>query len=486
MSHNKFYKVSVFVTVLFLAIVASYIFIQKTNVHAAGPASAWFGVASSADGTKLVAVTWCGPIFTSTDSGATWVNQSDAGNHCWKNVTSSADGTKLAAINSNDGHIYTSVDSGVTWIKQLGSGPEKSWFGIASDSTGEKLVATEDGGGIYTSSDGGVTWIDRYTSGNLLWRNVASSADGTKLVAATNDGYVYTSTDSGVTWSTNGNSSGSHSWYAVASSADGTKLVATDYNGYIYTSTDSGATWSTNGDSSGTHAWYGASSSADGTKLAAIDAGNGYIYTSTDSGATWTTHSNSSGNDYWYSIASDSTGTKLVAGSNSKLSLSNDGGVTWNDNVGTFGNITLTIKDPDGGAVPGVLVEAVCSDDWTEFGTTDSNGMITGLPPGGAGCGEADTILFRLSKSGYLTAISSSRQGYSRSYYTSTDNNYSMMITPLFDGDVSTSYTAQFWNAGDKGSSGPEFPYGAPVVATTTATIDADWGNASARTRAQC
>src|SRR5207247_763494 len=66
----------------------------------------WNSVASSADGTKLVAAggdTYCGyfvcylylfPIYTSADPGVTWT-QTSAPNNYWSSVASSADGTKL-------------------------------------------------------------------------------------------------------------------------------------------------------------------------------------------------------------------------------------------------------------------------------------------------------------------------------------------------------------------------------------------------------
>ena len=48
-------------------------------------------MASSADGTKLVAVD--DHVCTSADSGATWTRT--GGDHSWNAVASSADGTKL-------------------------------------------------------------------------------------------------------------------------------------------------------------------------------------------------------------------------------------------------------------------------------------------------------------------------------------------------------------------------------------------------------
>jgi hypothetical protein len=59
------------------------------------PTNGWFSVASSADGTKLVAV-GNPSIYTSTDSGTTWMLASAPANS-YSSVASSADGTKLVA-----------------------------------------------------------------------------------------------------------------------------------------------------------------------------------------------------------------------------------------------------------------------------------------------------------------------------------------------------------------------------------------------------
>ena len=55
----------------------------------------WQGIASSADGTKLVAAANTGQLYTSTNSGASWTARDS--NRDWHSVASSADGVKLAA-----------------------------------------------------------------------------------------------------------------------------------------------------------------------------------------------------------------------------------------------------------------------------------------------------------------------------------------------------------------------------------------------------
>ena len=64
----------------------------------------------------------------------------------WPSVASSADGTKLVA---GLGYIYTSADSGVTWTQT--SAPGWGQWSVASSADGARLVAAAEGGLIYTS-----------------------------------------------------------------------------------------------------------------------------------------------------------------------------------------------------------------------------------------------------------------------------------------------------------------------------------------------
>jgi hypothetical protein len=145
----------------------------------------WRSVASSADGTKLVAVVLGGQIYTSTNSGVTWAARDQ--NRNWASVASSADGTQLVAV-ALGGQIYTSTNSGQTWGAKEAS---RDWISVASSADGTKLAAVVFGGQIYTSTNSGANWT---ANGPIVgWRSVASSADGTKLVAATVGGHIYTS-----------------------------------------------------------------------------------------------------------------------------------------------------------------------------------------------------------------------------------------------------------------------------------------------------
>lgn len=92
-------------------------------------------MALSSDGTKLVVANWF-HIYVSTNLGMTWVETS-APSQNWFSIASSSDGTKLVA-GVLGGGIYVSTNSGVTWTQS--SAPANSWSSIASSSDGTKLA----------------------------------------------------------------------------------------------------------------------------------------------------------------------------------------------------------------------------------------------------------------------------------------------------------------------------------------------------------
>ena len=232
------------------------------------PAEQWSSLAASADGLKVVASTANWNLYTSTNGGLSW-NMSTivppaatVGSH----VASSADGTKLVALmvyhvddDLDYGRIYTSANSGASWTLRLedmnGFYGNTAFASAASSADGTKLFgasyALTSGspfpltfpGNVLWSTTSGTTWFG--ASPFLNWSSIASSASGNKLVAgAANSGgmagSIQTSVDGGQIWTSN--NVPKLNWSAVASSADGTKLLAASTDGRIYTSTDSGDT----------------------------------------------------------------------------------------------------------------------------------------------------------------------------------------------------------------------------------------------------
>jgi|ERR1019366_1345411 hypothetical protein len=200
--------------------------------------SYWYSIASSADGRKIVAVGetsyWpyyysnrISQLFSSTNYGSTWTsNSSPPAEFC--GVASSADGTKLVAPVTNGGGIFTSVNSGTTWVSnRIYDG---AWASVASSADGAKLTAVSHYGSIYTSTNSGGVW--KLNGASLPMFSVAASVDGSKLLGSSDD-HLYISTNSGATWKA-ADVTGKY-WRGVAMSADGSKLVAVSALGGIWT-----------------------------------------------------------------------------------------------------------------------------------------------------------------------------------------------------------------------------------------------------------
>jgi photosystem II stability/assembly factor-like uncharacterized protein len=298
----------------------------QTWTQTGAPSNYWASVASSADGTKLVAAAHPGSIYVSTNSGADWTQTSAPSNY-WACVAASADGSKLVAV--SDGPIYTSTNSGTTWM--LANAPNEYWGSVASSADGNKLIAVAPGsfpnasppGVIYTSTDSGLNWTQQSNPPGLPYAfSVASSADGNKLVTVASQ--VYYSTNSGNTWTQTGTpllvGGATSPSQVVASSADGKKWAAAfTYDGsgnpaQIYISTNSGDSWTLT--SAPSNMWISVAMSADGNRITAAAVENspnvpGAIYTSTNFGATWI--SNNVPSQMWTSVATSADGGKWVA-----------------------------------------------------------------------------------------------------------------------------------------------------------------------------
>lgn len=201
----------------------------------------------------VVLVAGLGGLFTVVDVACTqpWATTT-APTLPWKAIASSADGTRLVAASNARSYfggppapIFVSTNSGASWAQT--SAPSNNWSSVACSADGMKLIATSapyyswyyknlfGDGRIYTSPDGGTTWTPASVTTNS-WSSVASSADGATLVAVSSpnwvfslkdfvgDGLIYRSSNSGASWTVT--VSPTNYWTSVAASADGVKLVA--------------------------------------------------------------------------------------------------------------------------------------------------------------------------------------------------------------------------------------------------------------------
>lgn len=240
----------------------------------------WSCCAISADGSKMFACDVYSSlgknVHVSVDYGSTWTKAISIGDVI--SIDSSSDGSRLIAVNGYNGSLWTSSNSGVSWINHgnIGLG---SWRSCSSNSSGSVLFAVKRTGLIYRSTDYGASWVS--VSPMRDWNDISVNALGDKIIASSgvrrdanddiiDEGYTYTSNNYGNTWTTHTINSDN-----CASSADGSHLVTTRGSGAIYTSLNSGGSWDMVSGSA--NYWASCDVSADGNVLLAV-ARNDRIY----------------------------------------------------------------------------------------------------------------------------------------------------------------------------------------------------------------
>jgi serine/threonine protein kinase len=277
-------------------------------------------------------------------AGWGWVPHED--DRQWTCLATSADGSKLVAVEfgyrQRGGYVYVSTNGGTTWHD---CGPKRLWNGCAMSAKGERIVATAAFGKIYCSTNFGFTW--RSSEGRRNWARAACSADGLKLVAVDSGtnaegGFIYTSTDGGLTWTPR---EGQRHWYHAAMSADGHRMAAAVGEsdvygkaapGFIYTSSDEGVTW-TPRLTDRERRWTGLAMSADGATLCAFEDNEqappgGRFYLSTDAGEHWIERGPVA---FWSCLGFSSEERVILAAGRqpgeelSQLLVSRDWGSTW-------------------------------------------------------------------------------------------------------------------------------------------------------------
>jgi hypothetical protein len=298
-----------------------------------------------------------GYIYISIDGGATWTQKGSA--QVWSAVASTADGSKLvAAVDGVPGDIYTSSDGGNSWTaNSVDLSNNHSWSSVAISDNGNILFATDyriadalhsppTTGYIYSSTDGGTTWSSMTAPGIQYWNQIVVSTDGAQAMAVVGGISLPYSFMYNGSWSTSANIDGGagHQFVSAAAASGLNRFIVGAASGdYIYTSLDAGGSW-TKQTTPGTGYWFAVASSSEGRRFIAADNNNfslpgGYIWTSSDGGATWVQRT-SAGQRVWRSLASTPNGAYIVAGVNGgHVFTSNDGGATWTDRTVGSGSI---------------------------------------------------------------------------------------------------------------------------------------------------
>ena len=356
----------------------------------------WTTLDTSADGVKIVAAVASGNIYTSADSGVTWIARTAAGSRAWKSVASSYDGTRLVAATVS-GNIYTSADSGVTWSTRTAAG-SRNWADVDISGDGMKLIAavtgTSGSRSVYTSVDAGATWASvTNLSSAINWTAVAISGDGNSIAAANSSGsfsgVVVVSHDAGANWESG---AGYRNWSSIAFSNDGDEFVAvssSDEQMFVYRKDDDDP-WDITNLTGATNA---VALSGDGTTIA-VSRPNGEIALSADYGITWSDQS-AAGVKEWADVALTTDGKKLTAVATNEYAYS--GSVVLSANaptnlVGVAGNeqvaLTWTAPTNNGGtAITDYKIEYSSNggNQWNEFSHSASTATaqtVTGLVNG--------------------------------------------------------------------------------------------------------
>lgn len=94
-----------------------------------------------------------GDLFTSSDSGATWVDRAAAGSRRWFSTISNSDGSEITVADLG-GNIWSSVDSGATWTNLASEGMH-NWTAMSSNGIGRTLVVATLDAGLFSITLGG-------------------------------------------------------------------------------------------------------------------------------------------------------------------------------------------------------------------------------------------------------------------------------------------------------------------------------------------
>ena len=266
-------------------------------------------------------------------------------------ITASNDGTKIAVASSGNG-IYTSADSGASWVNRTSSlSPQPSWTAIVSSSDGRYIAASaafssNSSDGVYISSDFGLTWDKTLTQGAIA--SIAMSSDGSKIIAALSAGgsagvtSIHRSSDFGATWSNSISGipalARTGNYFQLTISDDGVHLAAS------YSSNDwavRGLIISSNSGDSWTQITTGIpvglariAASADGSKIAYKVSGSP-VYFSSDYGVSWTNSSWLDGNANGLSLRDNGNVIILIESGDTTdtIYISMDGGASGSNQI---------------------------------------------------------------------------------------------------------------------------------------------------------
>lgn len=311
----------------------------------------WSALEKSLDGSKLIAGTWGQGLFTSSDSGASWIqvtpdtstatnatSSTNISSRCysaflWTAVAISNDGQTMAAGSWGCG-LWVSIDGGVSWRQRStsisGSNPINNnwkWYSVALSADASKVYGVNNHTKFeagYTNSSAALTQLTYSASGS----NVGTCSQDVTQIYVTPDGDIYAKNNGtclfkvgvnlgGGTYSQNFyNPNGSTNFWLgaidVVNTGDTFTIYASQGNqasGKISLSRDGGTSWTLLSNAP-SKLWLRISASTDGRKIIGIASYSteqflksttySHLWISTDSGNTWTSpDSGTSARHHW-------------------------------------------------------------------------------------------------------------------------------------------------------------------------------------------
>jgi len=301
---------------------------------------------AAASSFRISADVYNGPIWSSSDGGATWYSGGPTMN--WTSITGSSDGTKLMASAGGyltSSNIYRSTDGGASW-NILPGAAGLDYSGLSSNNSGTILGASVYDGSqtFYYSIDSGTTWNSTTISGYQWWSPAYCSANGLSWIimnggdANTNVKISKATFDGAYSWSWTptpyGTTGGVDYPNGYSISKDGLNILIT-FATHAHISTDFGSTWNPLPVNPGTP-MTGSVMSGDATKLVVV-VNQASVYTSTDGGSTWFIAAGLPGAPYLIgSPVCSYDGSKIAvlalyngSPANSYIYISTDGGATF-------------------------------------------------------------------------------------------------------------------------------------------------------------
>ncbi len=177
--------------------------------------------------------------------------------------------------------VFTSSDSGRTWVNRW-SGPATTKINAMTLSPLGTILTGCDSGRIYRSTNGGLEWeLVAVDPSSLI---LAFSRDSSGRIWAGTSSNIYVSADDGKTWTASGSGITTSYISSLATGPDG-RLYAGSYNGNFFFSTDGGVEWKKSVVDPSAILIVGLMVDTNGVLFAGTI--NRALYRSTNSGVTW-------------------------------------------------------------------------------------------------------------------------------------------------------------------------------------------------------